>query len=403
MKVLVLASANQRAAVSLVRSLENLNVDYGVLTAGGPRSLLTSFVGYQGHARRRHCGYYSAENSELFIESLQSMAKKFQRVLLLPTGESLLRWALEQRATLEKLNIYLPTVDLNIYKRISDKESYAELAVRYGMAVPAMLSSIPERFIAPLVVKPKVGTASSENVLKAPLLIEGPSNFASFKARGLDLSQHFAQEYIEGPSFYYCGIYDRGKRLADFSQQTIMQEPDGGSVVVAIPAELPVELIDKIDILMSDLEWFGVMMMEFKKSGETYYAIECNPRFWGPLQLSLDNGVDFAGMLVRISTGSTVPVMAAVREESRCGYLWLGGFLNALFKKMRLRRRIQFYPPVKDTLKDYRYRDVWLRTDTFIYFFLEFATILILGAKRLASTVANLIRHSFARIKISSG
>ena len=70
--------------------------------------------------------------------------------------------------------------------------------------------------------------------------------------------------------------------------------PLGGPSVKAAP--LHDERLRKIGRrFVKELNWTGVMMVEFKKEAETgeYYLIEINPKFWGSLELSYKNGVNF--------------------------------------------------------------------------------------------------------------
>ncbi|MEJ2544102.1 MAG: hypothetical protein P8Y99_08540 [Calditrichaceae bacterium] len=125
---------------------------------------------------------------------------------------------------------------------------------------------------------------------------------------------------------------------------------------------MPDELISKIDKLFKTLKWKGVMMFEFKKGIDgKFYAIECNPRFWGPLQLSLDNGVNFTKSLIYNKKFSEP-------ETAKQSYIWLAGYLHGLLIKIQTKTHFQKY----HSLSGYHMiKDVWFRKDTFLYFFIE--------------------------------
>ena len=166
-------------------------------------------------------------------------------------------------------------------------------------------------------------------MLTSPVLIESEAALENLRRRSIRPEHHFVQDYIEGPSFYYCGLYRDGEKLLSFGQRTLTQQPDGRAVVRAIPFPLPTEIVRKADEMMSSLRWQGLMMMELKESRGSHYAIECNPRVWGPLQLAVDNGADFPFALWRLARGEdprkgTPP---GRRRPDTCGSaaIWEGG------------------------------------------------------------------------------
>jgi predicted ATP-grasp superfamily ATP-dependent carboligase len=376
MKILILADANPRACITLIRTVEALKINYSIATTNRKLSIYTNFSGYNRKIKRKHCGFYSTKNCDEFIDSLLNLNKENSQMILFPNGEKLLRWSLKNRDVLKDNNIYIPTVNYKIYNTVSNKESFVELVEKYGLTVPTKLLCIPRTYKSPFVIKPRSFTSNCKETLNVPLLIESNKHFQAYKKLNIDESLHFAQEFITGPSFYYCASYNNGSKMKYFAQQTVLQEPDGGSVFLAIPASLPNELIDKIDSIMRDLNWLGVMMIELKYYKNKYYAIECNPRFWGPLQLSVDNGIYFAEDILSLVDIKPNSITSKNTKNSLYGYIWIAGFLNSLLKMISSKKSVQYYPPLRGNIFKYKYRDVWLRKDTLFYFFIEIITLI---------------------------
>jgi hypothetical protein len=306
---------------------------------------------------------------ERFIENLKQLSSQIGGFTILPTDEVYLRLILQNRADLHAHGVTIKCPDLDTYLLLSEKESFVKLCRQYQIETPPSVD-FPLEFEHPFVVKPQKQLFQA-NVLPYPYLVENKKAFKQLQHRKIDPSLHFCQYYIIGPSIYYSAIYNKGTKVVHFTQINTHQQPNGKSIFKACPGEISHELMRKIDRLFEDLAWDGVMMFELKLelSTQTYYAIECNPRLWGPNQLCSDNGFDFFSPLLNIP--SEVKPLA----NSQHGYLWLNGYLSGLFIGLLTKTKFQIFKPQTPT-KIY-YRSVWLRKDTWPFFFLETLTILV--------------------------
>jgi predicted ATP-grasp superfamily ATP-dependent carboligase len=351
-KVLIFADTNARATISEIRSLTNLKEFETHIAIN--KNNLRNWILY----RNLTIHYY--KKNQNIVDFLLNIKNKIGNYTLLPNGESILRKALEQKSFLHKKGVILPIPSLKEYLRLSDKQSFVNLCKQYGIETPETKIIDHIVFTEKLVIKPV--HANSSEVLRTPLLIENAESYSKFHKLGLKDGTYFVQKYIYGPGYYYCAHYNAGIKSTSFIQKNLHQQPNGGSVIKAIPASLPRKLISKIDDLMSGLNWDGVMMFELKQSEYThkFYAIECNPRFWGPLQLAKDNGVDFVRALLGIDQKHI--------STNEYGYLWLWGYLKGIILKYQTKTSFQKFK--HKTIK-LRYKDIWLRWDTFPYFVLE--------------------------------
>ena len=368
--VMVMIDTNPRGAVACMRALQRLRPRVRVIAGvRSSRSARSSFLRYSTYAASTPVVRYDDTSERAFTASLEAIRRSHGAFLLLPSGERILRWAIANRRHLARHGVRVPTVDLDTYVRLSDKLSFAHTVRNYDIEVPAVDTGLPSSWCSPFVAKPIRPRWCDANVLERPYLVHDAAGFDRLQALALDPTAHFHQQYVSGPSYYYCALYWRGRLVSHFFQKTLLQAPQGGPVVAAAPALPPSHLTTRVDAMMGDLAWDGIMMMEFKRSGESFYAIECNPRVWGPLQLSLDNGVDFIGDLVT----TALQIDDAGRLEGRgaapSGYVWASGIAEAALIRARTGSPVQRWPHDDDQRP--RALDVWFRRDTWPYALLE--------------------------------
>ena len=66
----------------------------------------------------------------------------------------------------------------------------------------------------------------------------------------------------------------------------------------------------------------GLVMIELRENNGRYYMIEANPRFWGPMQLTIDAGTD---ILSAFFAALGFPNVSCPPVANPC-YFWSGGF-----------------------------------------------------------------------------
>jgi len=99
---------------------------------------------------------------------------------------------------------------------------------------------------------------------------------------------------------------------------------------------IPLEprLREPAEKLLSDFNWHGPAMVEFKDDGENPPCLmEVNGRFWGSLQLAIDAGVDFPRLWVSILKGESPQPSTGFKEGITLRWLW--GDFKRLFFIMR--------------------------------------------------------------------
>jgi len=307
-------------------------------------------------------------NQNELIRFLFDLKKEIGGYTIFQNGEGFLRLILENKNVLEQNDIICDFADLKSYLTVSDKHSFSELCSDYQIKTPQVIAPELSKFSEKFVVKSKKMDLKT-GVLKYPLLIENSKSFDKLIKLNIDIEKHFFQEYIHGQSFYYCAHYSTGIKKIDFVQENLKQQPNGKSVIKAKKSFLDKIIVQKIDKIFFDLKWNGVMMVELKKCTKTneYYAIECNPRFWGPLQLASDNGVSFVKSILNIEQIQNT-------ENKSIGYIWLTGYFQGLLFKIKTKTNFQTFT---DNNKKLYYKDLWFRKDTMLFFIFEPFFILI--------------------------
>ncbi len=356
MKQVLIITSNHRAAITQLRELSKIKD-------------IKIFIGLKTTSLSERIRYHKYLKNNFFIVKndvknfLTEVHNKIGEFILFPNGEGFIREVLKEKKYYENLNIELPLPSFEAYRKFSDKYSFQKLCSQYGLNIPKEINPPQNTFTEPFVVKPKI-LADDKHILRIPMLIENKKAFKKYQKMQLDSEKHFYQQYIKGPSIYYCANYWKGQKRTWCVQRNLAQQPNGKSVIKAEPYNLPKEILAKIDKMFIDNNWNGVMMMELKYSiaDKKFYAIECNPRFWGPLQLAIDNNVNFIKALLNPSYTSQPD------ENAKIGYLWLGGYIKGLLLKIQTKTKFQFF---KSEQKKVKYKDVWCRKDTFLYFIYE--------------------------------
>jgi predicted ATP-grasp superfamily ATP-dependent carboligase len=143
------------------------------------------------------------------------------------------------------------------------------------------------------------------------------------------------QEHLSGEGLGVFVCCKDGESLAEFSHRRLREKPPSGGVsVLCESVEMRSELRQSAQLLLKQLGWQGVAMVEFKSDPRDRIPklMEINGRFWGSLQLAIDAGVDFPLILLEsVTTGVRAP-MPTYRRGVRSRWLW--GDFDALLLQL---------------------------------------------------------------------
>lgn len=367
--IILCADLNLRATIATVRAFRNEDVDLIIGVSSFISALLTlpSLILYYRKIKR--VWFYKSKSEDEFIVSLKCLGKSSNYPLVFfPMGEKIIRWVIKNSDTLKTFNVVVPNHGINNYEMISDKDSFLKICEKFDLDIPSEFNGTPEIYSFPYVIKSRRVMWGNDRVLEAPVLVSSKSAHQLIKNKNLNLSEHIVQEFISGPSYYYCALYSDGRPILVCVQKILIQQPGGKSVICAIPAQIPSEVSNKIDNLFESLVWSGALMVELKFANNKFHIIECNPRLWGPLQCAIDNDVNFPLFLYRIMTKKKFSVNKKVNSKNNIGYLWLWGIFDGLYYLISSKT---FYQVQFANLSEIKFRDIWFRLDSFSYFIIE--------------------------------
>lgn len=359
--VLVL-DAKQRSALAVTRSLGRL-ANVQVTTADAATEAL---AGCSRFSSAYLCSPSSEREPLAYLDWIAELTADHSYDLVIPVTEITSQLLLMNQQRFAYLR--LPFVDYQTVLRLADKGGLVKLAQLQGVPCPksrwyasaATLDVEAESF--PVVLKPclsKIYTGNTWVATRVRVLSSKEELIDELhKSSYLHTHSFMLQQFIPGHGAGIFCLYDRGKPLVSFAHRRLREKPpEGGVSVLSESVAIDPKMQEYANKLLSAVDWHGVAMVEFRISPEgEAYLMEVNTRFWGSLQLAIDSGVDFPGLLwatelARRGLGLPVAVGSKYRLGQRLR--WLLGDVDSLYLYLKgghslsrkLRRVLQFLTP----------------------------------------------------------
>lgn len=351
--VLLFSGYNNRALLSFMRTLEEYSVEYAVIARNDQDQIF--------HTHYRDRVIYTRTSASLDLKLLEDCLglarSKFggRRVLIAPSTEALNRFLLQQRESLAAMHALVPLADKTCYESISDKAAFTALCRAGGLLVPAEYSVL-ERALLPFVAKPKEYTGKNGKT-HSPVLVFSEAQRRAFAAEH-ESGDFYFQEYVEGRSIYLLYYFGKNGHVYSYSQENLVQQPEGKSIVAARSARYHEQPISsEYEALFIELGFSGLVMVELRENACGQYMIEANPRFWGPSQLFVDAGVNFFAYLLQ-DYGLCKP-QAHEFVKGEATYLWFGG----IFETLKNSGELSFMNCTPESF--YADFDIWMSHDVY--------------------------------------
>ena len=263
--VMVISGYNIRAVVAFCRWATANRVRFHIIAKNKEDPIfLTDYKDYVSFTRDSPQLHH-----EVFCTWVDSLCHQYtyQKLSILPSTEGLNRFLLENRSSIESKNCIIPLVNEQLYRKISDKHSFAKLCQSYELYVPAEFNQIPEHL--PFVAKPRSYFSAKGSQL-IPHLIHTPQDLENF-CRTEDKKDYFFQQFIYGHSLYllaYIAKESRSDNNIVFSQENLMQQARGGSIVLAKHSQFhQEEVARKYVTMLQEQHFFGLVMVEVRLDG----------------------------------------------------------------------------------------------------------------------------------------
>ena len=312
---LLFSGFNPRAVLAIGRLFLNLQVPFFIVACGKKDPIWKSELREAVRFSR-----ISPVLDEPLMRSVASLLPEDCQAVICPTSEYLNLFLLDTRDDLdEKIQLAMPGRE--IYERLTHKARFLEwITDLEPFRAPENLDRAPKVSDIPFVAKPFFNVRHGRTLY--PVLVLNREDYESFHAN-CETSEYFFQEYVEGESIYFCVYISANGESAEFVQRNLCQQPGGKSIVWAEHAPGCHEPESRALVqALRDIEFTGWVMIECIEREGQLFAIEANPRLWGPLQLAIDVCPRMAELFIEDQLGITVSISDGKYSE----YLWLGGF-----------------------------------------------------------------------------
>jgi carbamoylphosphate synthase large subunit len=358
--IIIFSGFNQRAIIAFLRTLKKNNLDYVIIAKSEADNIFLTEYANKVLAVRRSVPL----DLEDILETIKIVQNKcdMDEYIIAPTSEALNRFLLEHKGCFNKIGCKIPLIDKELYETISDKYSFGEICSKNGICTPKELR-FNEISTLPVVAKPKKYFSSSTEKTLSPQIISNSQELISF-SKEQNIEDYYFQEYISGSSLYLLYYFSKYGMIYKFSQENIIQQPDGKSMVAAISSDFHnTAESERYERMFEALNFFGLVMIEVKQKNGINYMIEANPRFWGPSQLFVDAGVNLfeaflydLGMLDKSLKFSNPPEIIH--------YFWFGGIIEAYEQNKQLKYHQGDELDFMYSLPMWLQSDVYRRADT---------------------------------------
>lgn len=359
-KLVIFTGHNQRAIIALLRTCKAYDIEFILVAESEDDTIyLTDYK--EKIFIQRDDPQINKKDIFHILNKIKSNFSDISQFIIIPSTESLNRFFLKNRKKIIANNFDVPLVEEKLYKQISDKHSFSDLCKKHKIEVPNEIN--PEEISIPCVAKPK---KFLEKTNLSPFLILNHSELNHFKKLNQSNNFYF-QKFIKGQSYYLLYYFHKNGSVFKYSQQNIVQQSDGKSIVYAISSNIHNKLISQsFEKLFKNINYFGLVMVEIKKFKNTYYMIEANPRLWGPSQLFVDSNCNlFLPFLNDLGLLDSYSFKETEKNRKKQKYLWFGGILETIKNEKKLAFHTQICEK-KCLLKMHNLLrfDVYKRSDT---------------------------------------
>lgn len=361
MKILlaIFSGYNQRAVIAFLRALKHNQVEEYAIIASSHNDpiFLTDY---------KEKVFYVREKTELDKEEIfQNLCmlrnqKGADHIVVVPSTEALNRFFLFYREDFAVHNIYIPLVNEQLYKTISDKDSFWKICKDAFLEVPKTFE-FPREFVKEFVAKPK-SYVGRDGISHSPELIYTQKDYIRFRENNF-IEDFTFQEYVRGESYYLLYYVARKGNIFKFSQVNYLQQANGKSILMAAPARIHHEPIaDRYEKFLRKLGFWGFVMIELRKMNDKYIMIEANPRLWGPSQLIVDLGIPlFEAFLFDLTILDAIPIKTV---DQNAKYCWSTGTKKPFERENQCFWHEGGMPEIIGNEEKYLKYDIYNRKDT---------------------------------------
>lgn len=277
------------------------------------------------------------KSKEAFITSLRYYLSLNEISMLIPTHEEIFIISKYQNQ-LEGIKTLVPNFDT--LKIAHKKDLSTSLAKSLNVPLPATFIPLTENDCSAFYKqygKPVVLKYQNSNSSKGVFYIETEDQFNKHFP---NLGQFLLQEYVAGIGYGVSMLYNQGMCRASFTHKRLEEKISSGGTSTLRISTRNEELESYAKIILDELNWNGVAMVEFKwdDTRKKGYFIEINPRFWGSLALPYYSGMDFPWHYYCILRDGDIDTVTDYKVGVKVKWLLGGalGFIDGLVHDRKL-------------------------------------------------------------------
>jgi len=320
-----------RQALALTRALGRRGVRVEVLAARRG-----SLAGSSRYAAAEHRVPDVESEPRAWADAVSARLFAAPKGLLVPTTEMALGTL--YREGLASARVAAPPREA--YELACDKWQLLRCAAEAGFDVPATalveepgrLSALPAGQRFPVIVKARRSRFLEDGRWRrgSARRVEDAAGLALVREDPGLRAGALVQPFLAGRGEGLFLAADRGRVVAAFAHRRLREKPPTGGVGVLLESALPdPALLEPAQRLLGGLGWHGVAMLELRREpAGRAWVMELNPRLWGSLQLAVDAGADFPGLVLALHAGLPLPAVAA---RAGVRVRWLLGDLDQLW------------------------------------------------------------------------
>jgi hypothetical protein len=275
---ILFSGVNSRAVISLCRFFESSKLHFYIIASSEDDEIFQT--------KWRENILFIRKSKKISVQIMKEIAKNIKshkNPMLVSTSEFLNSFALIHRQELEDLGWVLPYPEKSTYNLVGNKLS-STILMRPFLKIPQIFNLGVDNIALPCILKPKKNIIGSSSFY--PIFCEDINKLQTNLAL-IDQSEWFAQTIITGQSYYFCSYIKKDGTWCGFWQENLLQQPGGKSMLFSRTCGNPGLQLEQLMENLHSAGYFGPLMIEVLKDrrGDLYY-IECNTRFWGPLELA---------------------------------------------------------------------------------------------------------------------
>jgi predicted ATP-grasp superfamily ATP-dependent carboligase len=250
-------------------------------------------------------------NPDAFIEEIKKITLREKFDMIIPVrDETTLLIARHAQDLSHITNLYIAEYDAVML--LQDKAETIRIAHKCGVPHPRTyfpeetdLKEILENLKPPFLIRARISSGSRG----IAFVRKGEDFLGQYESIRRDFGEPMIQEYVQKKSYCTaCVLLDNhSDEVASFAYERVKEYPlSGGPTVVGISCAND-EVIRYAISLLKSIGWKGVAEVEFiiDQNGIPK-LLEVNPRFWMPLNLAIQSGVDFPYLLYQLAMKNPV-------------------------------------------------------------------------------------------------